>query len=80
MSSLLGNKTPGEVTPRPQPRPLPQLRRATLTCVFCRLQVFARFQDLMGLFRTAAGQSGSGEEAPPPGLAAAVDEERAGPR
>eukprot|EP00066_Takifugu_rubripes_P014222 XP_011603488.1 PREDICTED: GON-4-like protein [Takifugu rubripes] len=38
-------------------------------------EVFCRFQDLMGLFRTAARQTSSEEDAPPAQLTAAEDED-----
>lgn len=71
ISTLLGNKTPNEVI------------CSTLSLVqadetyhpFSLLQVFCRFQDLMGLFRTAARQTNSEEEAPPTELIAVGDED-----
>lgn len=75
ISSLLGNKTPNEVI-LSAPAHLHRSVRIKLTaCFFCRLQVFCRFQDLMGLFRTAARQSSCEEEAPPTDAKTAGDED-----
>lgn len=73
ISSLLGNKTSTEVILSAPAR----FHRSVLKLTapfFCRLQVFCRFQDLMGLFRTAARQSSSEEEAPPTDVTAAGGE------
>lgn len=66
ISSLLGNKTPSEVILSALLASKGSVWMKFSACFFCCLQVFSRFQDLMGLFQTAARHSSS-EEAPPPG-------------
>lgn len=78
VSTLLGNKTPSEVIGCSvfslgcdwSDRALINVSNSSLY-----LQVSRRFSDLMRLFRTAARQTSSEDEAPPTELAAANKED-----